>query len=49
MIYYMLYIMLESEKGEVLLRGVGTLRYVLILGENSACPVPHLCGGSLMV
>ena len=28
------------EKGEVLLRGVGTLRYVLILGENSACRVP---------
>ena len=29
-----------SEKGEVLLRGVGTLRYVLILSENSACQVP---------
>ena len=29
-----------SEKGEVLLRGVGTLRYLLILGENSACQVP---------
>ena len=31
-----------SEKGEVLLRGVGTLRYVLILGEISACQV-HIC------
>ena len=30
----------NSEKGEVLLRGVGTLRYVLILSENSACQVP---------
>ena len=29
-----------SENGEVLLRGVGTLRYVLILSENSACQVP---------
>ena len=29
-----------SEKGEVLLRGVGTLRYLLILSENSACQVP---------
>ena len=30
-----------SEKGEVLLRGVvGTLRYLLILSENSACRVP---------
>ena len=29
-----------SEKGEVLLRRVGTLRYVLILSENSACQVP---------
>ena len=29
-----------SEKGEVLLRGVGTLRYVLILSDNSACQVP---------
>ena len=28
------------EKGEVLLRGVGTLRYLLILSENSACQVP---------
>ena len=27
---------LRSEKGEVLLRGVGALRYLLILGENSA-------------
>ena len=25
-----------AEKGEVLLRGAGTLRYVLILSENSA-------------
>ena len=31
---------LRSEKGEVLLSGVGTLRYLLILGENSACQVP---------
>ena len=36
----------RSEKGEVLLRGgsvlrgVGTLRYLLILSENSACQVP---------
>ena len=30
----------RSEKGEVLLRGFGTLRYVLILGEVSACQVP---------
>ena len=29
-----------SQKEEVLLRGVGTLRYFLILGENSACQVP---------
>ena len=28
-----------SEKGEVLLRGVGALRYVVILCENSACEV----------
>ena len=27
-------------RGEVLLRGVGTLRYFLILSENSACQVP---------
>ena len=29
-----------SRKGEVLLRGVGTLRHLLILSENSACQVP---------
>ena len=29
-----------SEKGEMLLRGVGTLRYLLILSDNSACQVP---------
>ena len=29
-----------SEKGEVILRRVGTLRYVSILSENSACQVP---------
>ena len=29
-----------SEKGEVLLRGVGTLRYLLVLSNNSACQVP---------
>ena len=29
-----------SEKGEVLLRGIGTLRYLLILRVNSACQVP---------
>ena len=29
-----------SEKGEVLLRGVGTLRYLLILSKNSPCQVP---------
>ena len=28
------------EKGEVLLRGVGTLRYLFILSDNSACQVP---------
>ena len=33
-------ILILSEKWEVLLRGVGTLRYVLILGEDSACQVP---------
>ena len=27
----------QSEKGEVLLKGVGTLRYVLILSENIVC------------
>ena len=27
---------LTSEKGEVLLRGVGTLRYLMVLSENSA-------------
>ena len=31
---------LLSEKREVLLRGVGTLRYCLILSEISACQVP---------
>ena len=31
---------LRSEKGEVLPRGVGTLRYSLILSETSACQVP---------
>ena len=31
-----------SEKGEVLLRGVGTLRYLFILGENSACRIARL-------
>ena len=34
---------LRSENGEVLLSGVGTLRYALILGENSACQVPICC------
>ena len=29
-----------NEKEEVLLRGVGTLRYMFILSENSACQVP---------
>ena len=29
-----------SEKGEVLRRGVGTLRCALMLSENSACQVP---------
>ena len=29
-----------SEKLEVLPRGVGTLRHLLILGESYACPVP---------
>ena len=29
-----------SEKGEALLRVVGTLRYILILSENSAFQVP---------
>ena len=31
---------IPSEKVEVLLRGVGTLPYMLILSENSACQVP---------
>ena len=31
---------LISEKGEVLLRWVGTVQYVLVLSENSACQVP---------
>ena len=31
---------LISEKGEVLLRGVGTLRHYSILSEHSACQVP---------
>ena len=42
-IYIYIYIYtarLSSEKGEVLLRGVGTLRHLLILTENSACQVP---------
>ena len=30
----------RSETGEVLLRGVGTVRYSLILGDDSACQVP---------
>ena len=30
----------HSEKGEVLPRGVGTLRCLFILSENSACQVP---------
>ena len=30
----------RSEKGEVLLRGVGTPQYFSILGKNSACHVP---------
>ena len=29
-----------SENGEALLRGVGTLRYLSILREDSACQVP---------
>ena len=32
--------LLSWEKGEVLLRGVGTLGYLLILSEDSACQVP---------
>ena len=28
------------KKGEVLLRGVGTLRYLLVPSENSACQMP---------
>ena len=36
---------LTLEKGEVLLRGVGTLRYLLILSENSACQAP-ICAGA---
>ena len=30
----------SSEKGEVLLGGIGTLRYLFTLSENSACQVP---------
>ena len=32
--------LLDSEKWGVLLRGVGTLRYCLILGEHYACQAP---------
>ena len=41
--------LLWSEGGEVLLRGVGNLRFLLIPSEDSACQVPILCSGSLMV
>ena len=30
----------QQQRGEVLLRGVGAPRYLLILGESSACQVP---------
>ena len=30
----------QTRKGEVLLGGVSTLRYLSILGESSACRVP---------
>ena len=38
-----------SEKGEVLLRGFGTLRYSFILSEKPCLSSAHLCRGSLMV
>ena len=40
---------LSSEKGEVLLRGVGNLRYLLNLSEKLCFSSAHLCSGSLMV
>ena len=30
----------RSEKGKVLLRGIGTPRFFFVLSENSACQVP---------
>ena len=39
---------LRSEKGKLLLRGVGILGYVLILGELCLSSA-HLCSGSLTV
>ena len=41
--------LLLQHLGEVLLRGVGTLRYSLILSENSACQVPVCAVVALMV
>ena len=38
--YIYIYIYTYTHNGEVLLRGVGTVRYLLILSENSACQVP---------
>ena len=39
-IYIYIYITLDSEKGEVLPRGFGSLRYLLILSESSARQAP---------
>ena len=39
-VYIYIYIYIYMYKGEVLLRGVGTPRHLLILGENPACQVP---------
>ena len=38
-IYIYIYIYIVGERGSAP-KGVGTLRYLLILGENSACQVP---------
>ena len=38
--WLLMVVLSASENGEVLLRGVGTLRYLLILSENSAYQRP---------
>ena len=39
----------ERGRLQVLLRGVGTLRYLFILSEKLCLSSAHLCSGSLMV